>query len=217
MINGDPKKIIKINNDLAYLIGLLASDGCLDSDKYKIHFVTKDIEQITNYVDIIHEEVLNYKINWLYRKDGCYYYSFTSELFYKFCIGIGLTPKKSLTIKELNIPEIYFADFLRGEIDGDGCIHQWYYKTKNGKKIIRLKVSIYSGSYKFLEWIKNKTYIYYGVNCSSVMKRDNCYSIVYGHNASLKLCEIIYKKPKFYLTRKKVIAEHFFSPENNYN
>lgn len=43
--------------------------------------------------------------------------------FYKFLLRIGLIPNKSKRLSDLKIPNLYFFDFLRGHLDGDGSFY----------------------------------------------------------------------------------------------
>lgn len=206
------KKEIKWNRDISYVFGLIASDGCLDSHKNsRIAFNTKDYEQLQNYINIICDNVIGRKLHYKYRL-GCYYYYFTSEPFYKFCLKSGLTPRKSLTLGALNIPKEFFPDYLRGELDGDGCIHKALKRRKNGEIYYNLSINFY-GSKDNLQWIKDKIGSYYNIKGSNVLKRINeigtCYSISYAHYASIALAKIIYKDAKYFLSRKKEKAKFF--------
>ena len=66
---------------------------------------------------------------------------------------IGLTPRKSLTIGRLFVPESYFHDFLRGAIDGDGNIRRWRHPT-NGRE--QWTVRLVGCSEPFLRWIQGQ-------------------------------------------------------------
>ena len=72
-------------------------------------------------------------------------------MFYKFLLRIGLSPKKSLTLNQIKVPNQYFIDFLRGVIDGDGSIYTWKHPS-NGN--IQWSLRIFSGSKNFLNWLK---------------------------------------------------------------
>ncbi len=72
---------------------------------------------------------------------------------------IGLTPAKSLTLRPLAVPDSVFADFLRGCVDGDGSVvvyADWYHTDKNERYVYeRLYVTLVSGSWRFLDWIRS--------------------------------------------------------------
>ncbi len=108
--------------NLAYVIGLIATDGNLSKDGRHIDFTSKDIEQIQNLI-----KILDLKTKIGIKSSGTsnrkyYRTQFGNVKFYKFLLYIGLTPAKSKTLGKLKIPDKYFADFLRGHLDGDGSI-----------------------------------------------------------------------------------------------
>ena len=74
-----------------------------------------------------------------------------SRVLYERLLALGLTPKKSLTIPALKIPDEWFHDFLRGVIDGDGNI-RWWIHPSNGRE--QWTVRIVSASRPFLAWIQ---------------------------------------------------------------
>src|SRR2546425_13370507 len=90
----------------------------------------------------------------------CYRVQWSDRRFYRWLLGIGLTPAKSLTLGPLDIPDEYFADFLRGCIDGDGSIVTYVdrYNTPKSPAYVytRLFVSIVSASPRFVEWKQAK-------------------------------------------------------------
>ncbi len=58
-----------------------------------------------------------------YSPSGIYYrVQFGNVRLYRFLLDIGLMPNKSRLISKMEIPELYFGDFLRGHLDGDGNI-----------------------------------------------------------------------------------------------
>ena len=63
-----------------------------------------------------------------------------------------MTANKSLTMPGLAIPLEYFADFLRGEFDGDGCI--FGYKDKRWPNSYMHYTSFISASPNFIQWLR---------------------------------------------------------------
>ena len=116
-----PKKIIseKWRPNLAYAVGLIATDGCLSSDGLLFDLTSKDREQLLNFSKCLG---VNFTIGnkWNSKGDECLRIQFKNRIFYDFLLSIGLTPRKSLTMGRLAIPNKYFFDFLRGSFDGDG-------------------------------------------------------------------------------------------------
>jgi hypothetical protein len=115
------KKQYLWSSDIAYIVGLFASDGCLINDGRHLNITSKDIE-IIDYV----QQVLDVRAKATTKTGGfnttAYHLSFGDVAFYDFLVKVGLTPAKSKTLGVLKIPDTYYFDFLRGEFDGDGCI-----------------------------------------------------------------------------------------------
>lgn len=109
------------SRDFAYAAGLITTDGCLSKDERHIDLTSKDIEQIENFKKILG---LKNKIGLKYARNDksktYFHIEFGDVKLYRYLLTIGLTPHESKTIKEVRIPNKYFADFLRGSLDGDG-------------------------------------------------------------------------------------------------
>lgn len=199
--------------DLAYVVGLLVTDGCLSSDKRHITFTSKDIEQIGNIIRILE---LKNKIGLTKNKASeAYRIQISNVQFYDWLTEIGLTPKKSLTLGEINIPDKYFIDFLRGHLDGDGSIRTYIdrYNTKKKEKYVynRIFVTFISASSRHLMWLRNSIINNVGVvgafHKSKVSKTsDNpMYTIKFAKKESLVLLkQIYYEDSLLCLSRKKM-------------
>lgn len=150
-----PKRIIdeKWTANLAYAVGLISSDGYLSKDGLLIDLTSKDREQLKNFSKCLN---INYKIG--IKKNGnnkiSYRIQFKNRFFYNFLLSIGLTPKKSLSIGKLKIPEKFFFDFLRGSFDGDGSFYSYW--DKRWRSSYMFYIEFISASTKHIEWIRNK-------------------------------------------------------------
>lgn len=149
-------------NNLAYAVGLIAADGCLNKDGRHIWFSSKDLQLIRAFKKSL---LLNNKIG-RYARGGeiekrYFYINFGDVCFYKFLNGIGLTSAKSKTIKSVKIPPSYFRDFLRGLFDGDGSFYA--FRDKRWPNSFSFKLSIASASIEFIKWLKSILSEYYGV------------------------------------------------------
>ena len=153
------KRLGKVNiewsSKMAYVIGLLATDGCLSSDMRHIDFTSKDLDLVKifkNYLDLNNK--IAKKTRSTEKEKKYFHIQFGDKNFYEFLLSIGLTPRKSKTIGPLKVPTDYFPDFLRGCIDGDGSIGTFLHPES---RHLQLKIRIFSASKKFLSWIKNET------------------------------------------------------------
>jgi hypothetical protein len=203
-----PKPKFAINTkwspDFAYAIGLLATDGCLGRDGLWIDLTSKDREQLENYIKCLG---VNIKIG---IKNGGSYpqvwrVQMKNKLFYDFLTSIGFTPKKSLTIRKILVPEKLFFDFLRGCLDGDG--YTFSYWDPRWRSSFMIYTGFVSGSKPFLLWIRREIEkrIKIKGHITSARKKNVYYQLKYAKHDSLKLFKKIYsRKNSVYLKRKRL-------------
>ena len=114
-LNGD----IEWSPNLAYAVGLIATDGNLSGDGRHLTVTSKDRDLLETF-----RACLNIRAaitpNTSAYGSGALRVQWGDRHFYNWLVGIGLTPAKSLTLRPLAIPDVVFADFVRGCIDGDG-------------------------------------------------------------------------------------------------
>lgn len=195
---------IEWSSNIAYLTGLITSDGTLANDRPRIAFINSEFELIEHVRDIVKAEIngQTYKPQKHFRDGSVWWrYQFTSRRYYYFLQDVGLTPNKSLTIGKLDIPDKYFFDFLRGIIDGDGGFIE--YGTK-------FRFFVCSGSRKFLDWLFNKVKSFVEVKGGWITDEKDVYRLEFGIRDSLKIAKAIYQdenKPK--LTRKYKVVEKY--------
>lgn len=186
----DYNPFLNLNSDgVQYWLGYIAADGCI-KENGRISIVSTDKELVENFSKFINR---NIKIGVTIPKVGKtqYTYMFTNKEVANYLTDIGLTPRKSLTIK-MNIPLSF--PFIRGLIDGDGCIHV---KSTNS-----VSVAIVSGSLVFMEQVKNFLESN-GINCK-IRSSDNLFNlIISSRNNVLNFYRYLYYKSTYCLSRKR--------------
>ncbi|MBU1091000.1 MAG: hypothetical protein KKC42_04065, partial [Candidatus Omnitrophica bacterium] len=139
------RKDLKLQGpNLWYLVGLITSDGCLCNDGRHVDITSKNhdfLMTLKEQLGLINKVCLKNK----YEQHKAYHIQIGNKNFYDFLLSIGLTQHKSLTLGALEIPNQYFVDFLRGVIDGDGCIRGWIHPSNKREQ---WSLRIYSGSEK---------------------------------------------------------------------
>lgn len=194
------------NNNFAYIIGIIATDGNLSSDLRHIVITSKDYEMVKNcrkYLEITNKFTRTARGG---SKDKKYYmFQFGDKNFFNFLLDLGLTPKKSKTISKLKIPQKYFGDFLRGCIDGDGSIS---ISSHPESRHPQYKVRLCSASKKFLDWILKMCKILFKIKGGSIckLKSSSIYILLFGKKDSIIILNEIYKGNVLCLSRKKKIA-----------
>lgn len=154
------RKTLRWSANLAYAVGLIATDGSLSKDGRHLVLVSKDLDQITTFAKILK---LNNKISphkSFYNPDGTYFHiQFGNVNLYRFLVEVGLTSNKSKTIGVLKIPDKYFADFLRGHLDGDGYTNSYF--DPRWKNSFMLYTGFISASNEHLKWLKERIFQLY--------------------------------------------------------
>lgn len=144
---------IKLEN-LWYIIGYIAADGYLSKDGRHINITSKDRDHLYSIRKAL---FLKNKIGRKYRSnEKVKTYSqlqFGDVNFYRYLLGLGFLQQKSLNLGVIKVEKGYFADFLRGVIDGDGNISSWIHKTNQSRQ---WSLRIVSAAYLFISWLANK-------------------------------------------------------------
>ena len=182
---------IKWSPEFAYAIGLLTTDGNLSKDGRHFDFTSKDLEQLNNIMKCLGIKV---KIGKKYSGYSKKYYpriQFGDVIFYKFLLGLGFMPNKSKLLRELQIPNKYFFDFLRGHFDGDGSFYSYW--DKRWKSSFMFYTSFVSASKKHIEWLRRTIHSFLGIR-GHITKavNDSVYQLKYAKADSLKLIQNIY-------------------------
>jgi hypothetical protein len=197
------RKELKIKGpNLWYLVGLIASDGCLSSDGRHIEVTSSDNEFLKTLkvsLGLSNKVSVKYGNN----KQRAFRIQMANRNFYDFLVSIGLKPKKSLILQEIKVPGSYFFDFLRGVIDGDGGIQRWIHRT-NRREQWNLRVA--SGSIKFLIWLQNQIEILLGAKGRLYSESPTQFRLKYGKMAAKEIIKRCYYKNCLGLERKIKLA-----------
>jgi hypothetical protein len=146
------ESIPKWDPTVAYCVGLIAADGCLSGDGRHIEFSSKDLELVEHIQRCFGP---HNRIGTKSRGCGPQRYpriQLGNVALYRWLCSLGMTPRKSLTLGELRIPDPLFGDFLRGCLDGDGSVHSYWDPVYPNSK--RLYLKFYSASKTFTDWLQ---------------------------------------------------------------
>lgn len=196
----------KWDADLAYCVGLIATDGCLYNDGRHISFVSADIQLIELFKNLLQ---LSNRIGYKAKSSAgnrCPHVQFGNVGFYNWLTRIGLTSKKSLTLGPLNIPDKYFLDFTRGCFDGDGCIYS--YMDPRWANSHMFYISFASGSRLFTDWLQTRLRHRLNINGHISYANKNFYQLKYAKQESLVLIQKMYynhQVPCLERKRQKII------------
>lgn len=197
------RKNLKIEgSDLWYLVGLITSDGNLSPDGRHMNITSKDynfliaLKERLNFVNKVGIKNKN-------RRNQAYCIQISNKNFYEFLLSIGLCPNKSLIIETVRVPRRYFIDFLRGIIDGDGCIRRWIHPYN---KLEQWSLRIYSGSNKFINWLNYMVELLIKVKGKIHKHSKTVWVLKYGKMSARELMKKCYYKNAFGLERKIKLA-----------
>ena len=204
-------------SNLAYVVGLLATDGNLSNDKRHIIFRSSDIQLIKTFSDYLNlKNKIGSSPNWGgYAKKPSYRVQFGDVTFYKWLLKQGLFPAKTYTIGKISVPDRYFKDFLKGHLDGDGSIITYVdnYNSYKGRVYAntRLIVHFISASQAHINWLYEKINNLAGVKGALYSHRMrtgiDIWRIKFSKKESIKLLGWIYYKNELpCLQRKEQIA-----------
>ncbi|OGE94605.1 MAG: hypothetical protein A3B10_00400 [Candidatus Doudnabacteria bacterium RIFCSPLOWO2_01_FULL_44_21] len=210
-----PIELIRWSSNLAYAVGLLATDGCLYNDGRHINFTSKDIQLIRTF-----KKCLGLK-NKVSRKSGgftkekkYYFVQFGNVSLYKFLIDSGLTVAKSKTLNKILVPDNYLADLVRGLFDGDGSFSSYY--DPRWPKSFLYYLSFISASKDHLIWLRKNIQQRLGINGHGVDRPySRAYKLKYAKREAKKIIDFIYYKPNIpCLERKRKKIYNALKTEN---
>lgn len=149
-----PKQDGEWTRELAYAVGLIATDGCLSSDNKTVVQVSKDRELLETFKRCLGSEA---PVSWNRR---AFRVQIADVAFYDWLLSVGLTPRKSLTLGRLAVPDRFFLETVRGLLDGDGNIYTGL-TIPNRRRYPdhayqRLVVRFHSASRQHIEWLRSE-------------------------------------------------------------
>jgi intein/homing endonuclease len=192
---------IEWSPSFSYVLGLIASDGCLSADNTHVTFVSKDREQVENFKSILKLKNIIGK-NYSGTNGLSYRIQFGDVGFCSFLKKVGITSAKSKTIGSLKIPQKYFYDFLRGSFDGDGTFYSYW--DKRWKSSFMFYTEFISASNEHVLWIQHEIFSRLGVNGHITKSKNNsCYRLKYAKSDSVKILKKMYYKSDLICLKRK--------------
>lgn len=194
--------------ELAYVIGLITSDGNLSPSGRHISLTSKDREMVETAKQLLKlSNAIGRKARGGESDKKYFVLQFGDIHFYEFLLSLGLTQAKSRTLGRIAIPDYVFADFFRGCIDGDGNIGTYAHPESRN---VQIRLSLCSGSKAFLLWVHETVTRLYGIKGGYFyhQKKSDVHSLCFGSKNSLILLDKMYYADTVpALTRKRVVAE----------
>ena len=206
-------KPIKWTPEVAYAIGLLTTDGSLSIDGRHLDITSNDIQLLNTFKKCLGiNNKITSKFSGYTREKSSYHIQFGNVILYKWLLNIGLMPNKTKKVGVLKIPNKYFFDFLRGHLDGDGCIRKFQDPVYPNSQ--RLYTIFYSASLSHLKWLQQKINSLLSIH-GFLEHATREFRLTLPKKNSLKLLPKIYPNPKVpCLKRKYKIIKNFFKKIN---
>ena len=197
-------------SNLAYVVGLITTDGNLSPDGRHIDFTSNDRDLIDTLKKCLGlKNKIGRKQSGYTKKLSCLRIQFGNVALYRWLLEIGLMPNKSKRMWAITVPDKFFFDFLRGHLDGDGSIRK--YQDPVYPKSTRLYVNFLSASRLHILWIKDKIKELLDVS-GFIRTVPRAYSVTFNKYDSIKLLNEMYPSRDVpCLRRKFVIAEKFLT------
>jgi hypothetical protein len=184
---------------LAYAIGLMATDGCIvDGDH--IGFPSADRELVELFLQCLGKN--NTISQFRTRTGGVAYRTQIGDVaFCRWLVSIGITPRKSLTMGKLDVPDELLVPLARGLLDGDGSIinkrARADTKRRNDYYWEYLRTQFLSASRPHIEWLHDRFLKLleldgYIASARGRAGRHDMYTLRFGKRASLVLLPLIY-------------------------
>lgn len=181
----------------AYWLGFLYADGYVCGYHYQVELSLSsiDMDHLIKFKYFLNDVRDNsvIKTSKVKNRYSRARYIIGDRHFHEKLVELGCVPNKSLILKfpdkTIFSSENLIFDFIRGYIDGDGCL----YSNKG-----RLAIDI-TGTDQFLEGIRG-----YFPEFSTPKKdsRSNCYRITCSHRNADIISKRLYENSSIYLTRK---------------
>lgn len=206
------------NHEMAYVLGYLYADGSMEDASYLrgkyIRVSSIDRQTILKIKRLMNSKhTIVTRIPSSQKRGTSYLLRIGSHKLYNDLTDLGLFPHKSLTIKFPKVPVKYLKDFVRGYLDGDGCVYLERAQGKKQKLIVkRLRVIFTSGSKIFLEGLHMALHENFAVQYGKIYDSHRSFQLQYPTSSSIELFRLLYKNvsSRMYLERKlKVFIKYF--------
>ena len=206
------------SDEMAYIVGLTATDGCLVTGRRAISFKSNDRQLVETYLRLLGRlnSVKSHPTN---RGGIAYYAQFHDSRLYEWFRSVGLTPRKSLTMGALCVPDGFFLPFARGLLDGDGSIINKVYRADTGGSSDYyweyLITSFNSASREHIQWLRATLLRLFNLKGSVQMSRTTSgnpyFQLRYGKAASSRILSLLYPAGAPCLERKRAIWDAYVS------
>lgn len=171
-----------------------------------------------SWLDCVGHSSLRYQTTVSSAGNPVYRVQLSDVRLYRSLLGLGLTPRKSLTLGSILVPSDLFVDLVRGLLDGDGSIYTLRHRPTTRSQPAywyeRLWTLFGSASPEHVQWLRQSIDERFGltgaIKVSRRPGRHDYYTLKYGNRDSLVLLAALYRDPAApCLGRKREKWRHF--------
>jgi len=180
--------------ELAYAVGLIATDGNLSPDGRHLSLTSKDVPQLKTFLKCVGRSDVK-----IAEKSGFYraritHAQFSDVVLYDFLLSIGLMPNKTKILGSIAVPDEYFFDFLRGHHDGDGSFYSYY--DPRWRSSFMFYLTFISASPPHVCWIRENLERLLGVHGHITTSERSCVvQLKYAKREALIVLKRMYPRP----------------------
>lgn len=183
------------NNNMAYLLGFLATDGCVYQNQNLIKLALSSVDK--SFLEKVNMELSSTFPIHDYTTNKGFLVSevrWTSSQIKTDLSDYNIVPNKTYSfVFPQKLEEQYYIDFIRGYFDGDGCV-------STAGKALRWQICAYKP--EVLQTIIDILFKY-GIPRVNIMKNRNVFYFQYSTDSTKKIYDILYPSNCLYLDRKK--------------
>lgn len=201
-----PSGHVDWSQELAYAVGLIATDGCLSGRA--ITFTNTDRQLVETFVQCVGQTV---KIGVQYkpRRLPAYRAQLGNRTLFDWLISIGVTQRKSLTIGAIAVPDEFFLSVVRGLVDGDGSVRNYWYTVPKGTRPYEaLVVLFHSASRQHLDWLQSELTRLHGFRGALFLKGQRPHDVhvlKYSTKEAQRLLPLLYPEGAPCMRRKALV------------
>lgn len=192
------------SDEMAYVVGLMATDGCLINTGRHLSFDSADEQLVRTFLRCLGRS-LNYAAVPTRTGGVAYQARFSDVRFYQWLLTIGLMPRKSLTLGAIDVSDRFLLPVVRGLLDGDGHISNFVHHPTPGTfpeyEYERFWVYFNSASRPHIEWLKQRLSALLSIDGYIERRppregRREFFRLKYGKHASSVLMQRLYEHPQ---------------------
>lgn len=145
---------------MAYAVGLIATDGCLIERGHAIAFVSQDAQLVEALLRCLGREP-KYRVCRTRLGREIYRFQTKDVVLYRWLEQAGLTPRKSLVLGPIHVPDALLCHLVRGLLDGDGSIINKVWRADTSRRSDYwyewFRVQFVSASRCHIDWLHEES------------------------------------------------------------